>query len=336
MRERITQAGESIGSSVIWSVALFSLLVFSAPLTWVGESLADLRWHVGIAAIVLSVTGMVLLPRKRVAFFCTLCLAIYNLFPALRVFLPSTASDVLVGTEVTVIQVRWENDPTDSLEAKLNTELADLAVITGVDSEAIKSLRESLLDWPHSFSSPIVENEEGSDVHNFGMVVFSKHSLDDLEIISFAENTIFMEAQIAIEGPPVHLRVVSLPPPGPGDLQEDREALLQDLEKRSWDLRTILAIDLGASDTSMAYDRVRDLGGLIDARQGIGRQATFKASFGGFALPGVSMPRDFTFVGGEVGVLDRFSEPVIATDRERPLSRGNRHSVITTRLRVVN
>ena len=336
MRERITQTGESIGSSVIWAVALFSLLVFSAPLTWVGESLSDLRWHVGGAAMVLSIAGMALLPRKRTAFFFTLCLAVYNLFPALRVFLPSTANEILVGTEITVVQVRWEADPTDSLEAKLNTELADVAVITGVDSEAITSLKESLLDWPYSISSPVLEDEEGSGVHSFGTVVFSKHPLNDPEVISFAENTIFMEAQIDIEGPPVHLRVVSLPPPGPGDLEEDREALLQDLERRSWDLRTILAIDLGASDTSMAYDRVRGLGGLIDARQGIGRQATFKASFGGFALPGVSMPRDFTFVGGDVGVLSRSSESITATDQERPLFRGNSHSAITTRLRIVN
>jgi hypothetical protein len=336
MRERITQTGESIGSSVIWAVALFSLLVFSAPLTWVGESLSDLRWHVGSLALVLSIVGMTLLPRKRVAFFCTLCLAVYNLFPAMRVFLPSTANDVLAGTEVTVVQVRWEEDPTDSLEARLNSQLADLAVVTGVDSDAIQSLKENLVDWPYSMSSPTLEMDGGKDAHSFGTIVFSKYPLDEPEVITFAENTIFMEAQINIEGPPVHLRVVSLPPPGPGDREHDREALLMDLETRSWDLRTILAIDLGASDTSMAYDRVRGLGGLADARQGIGRQATFKASFGGFALPGVSMPRDFTFVGGEIGVIDRFSESVTAIDRERPLYQGADHSAITTRLRIVN
>ena len=335
MRERITQTGESIGSSLIWAVALFSLLVFAAPLSWFGESLADLRWHVGSTAFVLSLAGMAFLPRKRVAFFCMLCLAVYNVFPGLRVYLPSTADDVLTGTEVTLVQVRWEEDPTDSLETKLNTELADIAVITGIAPGARESLKQNLLDWPYSMGSPTSNGEVGELEHGLGTMVFSKYPLDNAEIICFAENTILLDAQVEIDGPPVHLRVVNLPPAGPGDREQDREALMVELEARPWDLRTIFAIDLGASDTSMAYNRMRGLGDLADARQGIGRQANFKASFGGFALPGVSVPRQFTFVGGEIGVLDRFSETITAADRERPLFRGDNHSAITTRLRIV-
>mgnify|MGYP002628671210 CR=1 FL=1 len=337
MKERITHTGESLGGSLIWAVACFSLIVFAAPLSWIGESLGDLRWHVGLSALGLSLLGMIALPRKRLGFACLLGLSLYNLFPALRVYMPSTAETFNSGTDITLVQVRWEEDPPHALEDKLLTESADIVVLTGVSNDARKSLVERLLDWPYSIAWPQEKDELDLTVQDdSSTLVFSKLPLSEPQVTNFGTSAIFMEALVEFDGPPVVLRVVDLPPPGPGDQNSDREALLAELENRPWPLRTILAIDLGASDTSLAYDRVRELGNFSDARQGIGRQATFAASIGGLSLPGMSVPREFTFVGNEVQVLDRFSQSILATDREKPLFRGSNHNAITTRLRVVD
>jgi hypothetical protein len=336
MKERIAHTGESLGGSIIWIVTGFSLIVFTAPLSWVGESLADLRWHVGLLSVVLAAAGIVLLPRKRLAFTGLLALAMYNLFPALHVYLPSTAQTYESGTDITLVQARWENEPTTALENELFEGTNEIIVLTGISPDARKSLEQRLTDWPFTFTWPEAGfAPEGELAPESSTMVFSKLHLQGTELLTFGENASLLEATIDLDGPPMILRVVDLPPPGPGGLDADRQALLNELEQRDWPLRALLAIDLGASDTSLAYGRVCELTEFTDARQGIGRQATATASFGGFMSPGMSVPRQFTFVGSEVQVLDRSNKSIRATDGQRPLYRGSVNKVISTSLRIV-
>lgn len=319
MKDRISLALEGAGAGLFWILGGFTLLILTAPFFWFGEVLSDLRWHMGLMAILPAVPGVFLLPRRRLTFVGLFAMGALNILPGMRVFVPPDDEHFVGGAELTLLEVHWGHEPTAALEELLRDRPADLVFVTGLDTFGRSSLKERLVEWPYSKAWPpefVDEEEAGGLIAEDSMMLFSKLPLDDFSVTGFDSGACLFEAELDLGDLPVMLRGVVLPPPGPGAIKASRTALLQELGARTWPARGFLIADLASSDTSPAFGELVEASQYTDARRGLGRMATIKASLLGVKFPALWVPCEYLLHGSEIETLERRTESLTAAERD--------------------
>ena len=289
MKENMTLAMEGAGSGVLWGALTFTLLVFTAPFLWLGEAMTDLRWHMGVGLLAVGVPGLVFLTRRRLSMGVILGMALLHMIPGVRVLLPVDHPAWGAGDELAVVEVWWGEEPTGALEDLLATTPADLVVIHGVSVHGRESLSNGLGGFPYEYAWPPVYTD-GLAPTGPSLQVFSSYPIADFNAQGFGEGAVLVTGLLETADLDVPLAVVDLPPIGPGDASIARDELLGALDRRYWSERSLVLCNLGSSDSSPSYARLRDATGLADARQGRGRLATSPVVLAGIDLTGAVMP----------------------------------------------
>ena len=315
MKERISQPLEGVGAGLFWISAGLTLLAQTAPFYWVGEALSDLRWHLGLAALIPAIPAAVLLPRRRLTFVAMIALGFYNLLPGMRVFVPPPDADFVVGTPLSVVNVRWGQASTDALVDFANQQSADVFVVSGLNETGRNELAEHLVDWPYVHAwPPVMADSEGAPLvlTEPSTMLFSRISIDDFSAQGFGYGACLLEGNLDVGDLPVTFRVASFPAPGPGHIAGARTALMNELGARPWVERGLFVCDLSSSDSSNSFGDLMDTTRYQDARRGFGRVPTIPTPF----VCGLRMPGQYVLFGDEIAVSEHSARPLVAGERE--------------------
>jgi len=315
MKEQVSRPLEGAGVGLFWVLAGLTLLSQAAAFHWLGEALADLRWHLGFIALVPALPAIFLLPGRRLTFVAMALLGAFNLMPGMRIHLPPPEAEFTVGTPLSVVSVRWGAAPTDALVELVETAGPDVVVVSGLPEAEREALLEHTVAWPYVQAwPPIMADATGAPLvlTEPSTVVLSKHQLGDFHGQGFGVGACLLEAQLDIGDLPLTLRVASFPERGAGEALGARDALLTALSGQSWPARGLLVCDLARSDASSAFGALLDMTRYHDARRGFGRNPTMPAPLLGF----LRVPGRYLLHGAELNVRDLHTEELAAGRRE--------------------
>lgn len=176
------------------------------------------------------------------------------------------------SVSVMVANVQLANAPTDTLLAQVRAVDPDLFFVMETDEDWDRALAALSDRYPHQLQ----EITGGY----YGLHLFSKHPLRAGQVRhAVTPSTPSVEAVVAMPQGDVHFVGVHPRPPLPGQssAMRDDELLAAARRAASNELPSIVAGDFNAVPWENTMERMRTEGGLVDPREHLGYQATYKA-----------------------------------------------------------
>ena len=280
----------------------FVLLTLTAPVFWLGELAASLRWQFAVAA--LAAAAMCLLLRAWRPALVASVIAVWSAWPEASLSFGDTADEAVAtgAPELTVLcaNVRWSNDRFAEVIELVEREDPDVVALIEVSRAGRPVYDEGLLGrYPQRVEAL---NTAEWWAGTWGIVLYSKQPLvrgGALPIPgTWPRTRPAVEAVLLLDGEPLTLHVVHAPRAGSRDWNETRDHVLFALASREPQGRSedgpaggpgegpdegpkgerLWLGDFNATSNSSGFQRALARSGLRDTRRGFGRQPSFDAA----------------------------------------------------------
>ncbi|TAJ21192.1 MAG: endonuclease/exonuclease/phosphatase family protein [Planctomycetota bacterium] len=317
-------------SRVLWlalaGLAGLTALAATAPWWWLGEVACSFRWQLGwaCAALALALTCVARLshgvarlshdaaPQVRRWLAAALALlALYHLAPQLALWWP-TAHEPRAGREFTVASANLFIASTDTsgFVEWVRATQPDVLGVTEVNS-TWRAVCEQLADlYPVRLYHP--QDAGIVTAGTYGTGLLSRLPLSSSTVHEHGNLGGFVEAELVLDGAPLHVVMLHPNRPGRGGKWERREALLErvlgDVVYRE---HSVLMGDFNTTSYSPRFGAILERTRLSDSRAGFGRQPTFDTKR---IVPGLSVDIDHVLVGASIDVLERRAVAVRGSD----------------------
>jgi len=295
-------------------VLLASALAASATWLWVGELVASLSWHLGLASF--AVVALCLVARRFGLASIALALGLVHAGPELVLWLPQEEGKAAneVELKLATCNLLWGNEEFDGFHRWLEAHEPDVVILQEISMDRRDTLL-ALEQYPYLYLSP---EPDSWTPDTWGTGILSRLPFESVRDVPTAFGRPPVEAVVRLGGPAgprLTLRGTHTNRPGRPWRNEQRNEVLDTLAHASWVPASVLAGDLNTTSTSPAFRRLLDTSGLSDSRRGFGRQPTFE-------LKGlVRLAIDHVLVGGDVRVLARETSELPGSDHRAVLVR---------------
>lgn len=313
-----------LGSASLSGAIAGTVLVFSAPLWWIGELACNFRPFLGLGCLV-PVT-LLAIGRAPAVALLSLVLAGVHLGPTLLLHMPANDDESAIasagGNTIEIVSTNLLSGTADPrrLLSWLQDAEPDVVCLLELRSPWYDALELVADSYPHQFvwppPGPLRE-------HAFGMAILARRPLRNLEVLTEGcKPRPLLAADLELrEG---SLRLVLAHPIW---AKSSKRLGMRDdcLDRAVEEVRgrgdSIVVGDLNVTAQSPAFQRMLAVGGLRDSRQGFGWLPTWKPTP---AFPWSLLAIDHVLVGDDVIVEDRSLGPDLGSD----------HLPITARLRL--
>lgn len=291
----------------------FAGLALSAPLFWPGELAVSFAWQAGWSICGLGALFFALRRPRRA--LVALLLALGLIVPELRLWLPAAGTGDLQEGEtelrVAALNLYFFNEDDQGVRLWLEAHNPDVVVCV----ELSPFWRSTLDDWRDLYPERLISpGAEDWGELRFGTAVLAKQPFLRSGLVDAPYGHPLLEAVLEVSGQELTVRGAHPLYPGSPWLRHKRDAVLETLAAQPWDDHGILAGDLNVTSTSPAFRSLLAESGLVDSRQGFGRQPTYR-------LYGLSLAIDHVLVGEALRVLERRTTPLVGSDHRAVLVR---------------
>lgn len=317
-----------LASAALLALLGAALVARSARWWWPGEILVNFSWQIGWLALACAlVLALARAPRRALV---SGALALALLVPGWRLWWPRPArapADAPAGASVELelasANLLYAHPQPEAFRAWIEREQPDFVALLEV-CRAWLPIVESLGDrYPHKVLLP--ERLDPTRFESFGPAVVSRWPLRDVRVLDLvAGQQPVIELQLELPDRAGALHVVVAHPSRPGRAARTalRNASLRALAQTvDFGARSVLLADLNCTLYSPAFGELCARTDLRSARQGFGREASWRSQRW---VPGLWLDLDHALVGAAVEVADFRSGPGFGSD----------HLPIVARVRV--
>lgn len=266
---------KAFGSSIFFIVGVGSLMGLAVDRVWIGELAINVRWQLGVGALL--ALPFLAFGTARWRAVLAAALAAFHLYPALELaWVPAPPPPAGAELRVAAINVLADNRDTDTLDEWLRSEAPDVVAML----EVSEFWRGHLADESPLSAYPYARVEPRAGA--FGIAVYSRLPFHSVAVMEVGDPGIpYIEAVVEHDGCLVKVLAVHTFPPVTPAMESARNRVLEEVLTRIDDLvPTVVAGDLNATLYSPTFHRfVRD-GALHDTRVGVGRSPTWMPLLG--------------------------------------------------------
>ncbi len=258
-------------------------------------------------AIQLACLLLCLFQKGKKLFLIITVFALINLSLIVPYYFPEEESTIPTARKSIKILLINVNSPNTNYKAVgdyIQRNSPDILALEEINARWIKELSSLLKIYPYS--------KEVSQENNFGLGLYSKIPLEDMQIKYFASDLIpSLIGKIILEGQPVSLIFTHPMPPGTVEHFRWHNTQLEQIGLLKPHLQEdiILIGDLNATSWSYSFEKLKKDLDLKDSREGFGLQTSWP-SF----LPYVGITIDHCLVSKNFKVLERKVGPSVGSD----------------------
>jgi len=319
-----------LASGALLALCAAALVARSARWWWPGEILVNFSWQTGWLALACALALLLLRAPRRALLAAVLALAL--LVPALSLWWPRASSppssagaqaDASVELELACANLLYAHPRPEAFRAWVEREQPDFIALLEV-CRAWLPIVESLGDlYPHRVLLP--ERLDPTRIESFGPAVVSRLPLRDvrvLDLVAGQQPVIELALELPDGAGALHVTVAHPSRPGRAARTAMRNASLRALaDTVDFGARSVLLADLNCTLYSPAFGDLCERTGLRSARQGYGREASWRSDRW---ISGLWLDLDHALVGEALEVADFYSGPGFGSD----------HLPIVARVRV--
>lgn len=221
-----------------------------------------------------------------------------NAFPVASLYLPAqtTSKENTQIISLLLSNVLSSNHRYDLLLNEIETKKPDFIIVLELSPQWANALKPIEEHYPHNKIIPRTDN--------FGIALYSKYPLHDIEVIDFAHNSIpSISAKYQIHNNK-HVQIIATHPLPPmnASLAEQQIVHLKKLatfinKPRKEDTRILLAGDFNSTPWSPHYKKLLQQTDLANTRQGFGIYPSWPT---GLKSPFLQIPLDHIFVSKNI------------------------------------
>lgn len=310
----LERLGLLAGAAALVGASAGTLVSATARSTHWGEIVVNGSAYLGLAA---CGAGLVFLSLRRVAWMAvSLALALYHFAPVAELYL-SGPRGVMSGptVDVATLNLLYDNDDADKfVDWVVDARPSVLGALEVTPFwRAVFERPELTRLYPHRLAEP--ERESG-----FWMVLLSQLPISNAHVheTPYAWRS-FLEADVDVDGFPLHVVLVHPSRPGLGWGTHERNAYLMHVAQgTTWREHSVLLGDFNATLWSPLYQDVVAETGLFDSRRGFGWLPTWRSEK---HLSGIWLDLDHILVGSGIGVIDRAVGEDVGSDHRPATAR---------------
>lgn len=269
----------ALGSAILFFVIVPTAISAVAQAHWVPEAVTGLRFHLGLGALLaLPFLGF---GGSRWRSLLAGVLVFVHLIPvAFLAYIPAATPTPGVEFRVGLVNVLSSNRDTELVDAWIRNESPAIVGVLEVQDfwSGFFGTDELRSVFPHRHESP-----EPGDA---GVALYSRFPIHDAETLRVGRaGTPMVRAELIVEGCLLQVLVLNAFPPISQAMWSSREQLL-DAAAAALDpeLPTAVVGGFNATMFSATLAEFCEDAGVVDSRQGIGRQPTWMPAFGPLGL----------------------------------------------------
>lgn len=283
---------------------IINLLSYLGEYHFLFELLTHFRLQYLVLFLVSSLFFIILFNKKWL--LVSLFGLLLNAIPVLSIYLPSETNATGKNNQISLLltNVLTSNQSYGSLLKEIERKQADIIVVLELDYQWANELRTIDKEYPYQELIPRTDN--------FGIGLYSKYPLDNIQVMDFATNGIpSITASIRFDRNHLNIIATHPIPPMNGSLAEQQKLHLENLARFTQSKREIslsidtalllVAGDLNSTPWSPRYKKFMSSTGLINTRQGKGIYPSW--SPGGIVGDLLQIPLDHVLVTNNIHTL---------------------------------